>query len=140
MKARECVEGSIEHCEWSRLVGDGQCSGRILGRPCARVQTVSVQTERLDARMLPGGIATHPLGLILYTITAGGFFYRKLAIVPYFCGQARGSGSRRLDRHPHSQKIEDGDGCREVSERKKSLKRSSIDYRRGLSALGAAGC
>lgn len=74
MKARECVEGSIDHCERSRLVGDGQCPGRILGRPCARVQTVSVQTGRLDARMLPGVIATHPLGLILYTITAGGFF------------------------------------------------------------------
>ena len=77
-----------------------------------------------------------PIGPDSVYYHCGGIFYRKLAIVPYFCGQARESGSRRLDRHPHTQKIEDGDGCREVSEGKKSLKRSSIDYRRGLSALG----
>ena len=71
MKARGCVEGSIDHCEWSRLVGDGQCPGRILDRPCAQGQTVVLQTEHLDDRMLPEVIARHPLGLILCSSTAG---------------------------------------------------------------------
>ena len=75
MKAKECVGGSIDHREWSRLVGDGQCPGRIPGRLCAQGHMVGLQTERLDDRMLPGVIARHPLGLILYT--AGALFIAK---------------------------------------------------------------
>ena len=132
------MEGSIDHCEWSMLVGGGQCPGRILRRPCEQGHAVIWQTEHLHDRMLPEVIARRPLGLVLYKVALRGLLIANWPLCielqdlahTVACIQARCPGLLKLDRQSNLLEREDRARCNEEEVGESST---------GLSALEAGG-